>query len=254
MTVHRELTPIPGSVHCAMSDALIADALIPVNRAKQGQILTHESEFADHALLLLDGWVALSKTLAAGDTQIIDMMLPGDFALIGTRIVPVASCTVEALSDIKYLKIGPRSVNGPGAAAAHLREVLAAAILTTQSRTSELLLRLGRGNAASRIAYALIEFHTRLQAVGRTEGARFDFPITQQKFGEFTGMTNVHVCRTLRRFEREGIIAHPFGDHIELSDIGALCALADIDLDRFRREILIGRPVHALPDDAAQSA
>lgn len=243
MTVPKMSKNIPGRVHTALTDTILADTRILVSKADQGRILTHESDFADHALLLVEGWVGLSKTLAGGETQIIDVMLPGDFALIGTRIAPVAASSVEALSDIKYINIRPDIANGPDTASANLREVLAASILTTQSRISEMLLRLGRGNAASRIAYALIEFHTRLQAVGRTNGKSFDFPISQQKLGEFTGMTNVHVCRTLRRFEQEGIIAHPNARSIELVDMNALCALADIDLDRFRKSILINRAV-----------
>lgn len=243
MTIHKMPMILPGRIQTAFTDILLADARAPVSKANQGQILTHESGFADHALLLIQGWVALSKMLRSGETQIIDVMLPGDYALIGARIAPVAACTVEALSDIEYINIRPEMANGPDIASADLREVLAASILTTQSRTSEMLLRLGRGNAASRIAYALIEFHTRLQAVGRTNGNIFDFPITQQKLGEFTGMTNVHVCRTLRRFERAGIIAHPDTRSIELRDIAALCALAEIDLDLFRNSILIHRAV-----------
>ncbi len=246
MTVQKLPKIIPVHVQTELTDIFLRNTRTIVNHASQGRILTHESDFADHALLLVEGWVSLSKTLAGGETQIIDVMLPGDFALIGTRITPVAASTVEALSDIEYINIRPDMANGPDSASESLREILAASILTTQSRTSELLLRLGRGNAASRIAYALIEFHTRLQAVGRTNGSIFDFPITQQKLGEFTGMTNVHVCRTLRRFEREGIIAHPDARSIELTDVNALCALADINIDRFRESILVNRVVPAL--------
>ncbi|WP_050527829.1 Crp/Fnr family transcriptional regulator [Pseudorhodobacter aquimaris] len=232
-------TSRPGRVQIAFADTLVANLAAPVNTARNGHILTYEGDFADHGILLTDGWLALSKSLAGGETQIIDVMLPGDFGLIGAKDAPISACTVEALSDIRYITIRPPMVNGPDPASAKLREVLAAAILTTQSRTSEMLLRLGRGNAASRVAFTLIEFHTRLHAVGRTNGTIFEFPITQQKLGEITGLTNVHVCRTLRRLERDGIIAHPDSRSIELLDIPALCDLAGIDLDMFRAEILI---------------
>ncbi|WP_168199288.1 Crp/Fnr family transcriptional regulator [Pseudorhodobacter turbinis] len=239
-------TGLPGRVQIAFVDTLIAKIAAPISTARHGHILSYESDLADHGILLVDGWLALSKSLCGGETQIIDVMLPGDFALIGAKEAPVSACTVEALSDVQYITIRPPMVNGPDPASAKLRDVLAAAILTTQSRTSEMLLRLGRGNAASRVAFALIEFHTRLQAVGRTNGNIFEFPITQQKFGEFTGLTNVHVCRTLRRLERDGFIAHPDSRSIELLDIPALCDLASIDLDLFRAEILIQHAAPAL--------
>lgn len=243
MAVKTMPAVIPNRVKTAITDAFLENGDTLISRARRREILTCESDFADHSMLLLDGWVALSKTLKNGETQIIDVMLPGDFALVGTRLLPVAACTVEALSDVEYINIKPDNVNGPDTASAHLRELLAASVLTTQSRTSELLLRLGRGSAASRVAYALIEFHTRLQAVGRTKGNTFEFPINQQKLGEFTGLTNVHVCRTLRRFERDGITAHPDGRSITLQDMAALCALADVNLELFRDEILLRHPL-----------
>ncbi|HEY9039158.1 MAG TPA: Crp/Fnr family transcriptional regulator [Roseovarius sp.] len=232
---------LPGSLH----SMLAGETGFQPRHAPRGTVLVRENDMADHSILLLEGWLALSKTLPSGDVQIIDLMLPGDFALIGTQMVPVAATTVEALSNIRYVHISPDQVNGSGSALARLRHVLAACILTTQSRTSELLLRLGRGTAANRIAYALLEVYTRLQAVGLTTGTIFEFPITQQKLGEFTGMTNVHVCRTLRRFEADGLIRHPDNQRIELMDLPALCALADIDIDRLRDEILIRWPLPA---------
>ncbi len=229
----------------ALRAMLVGEGAFRTRRAPRGTVLVRENDTADHSILLLDGWISLSKTLPSGDVQIIDLMLPGDFALVGTRMVPVAATTMEALSDTVYVLIGPEQANGPSAASATLRHVLAACILTTQSRTSEMLLRLGRGTAANRIAYALLEIFVRLQAVGLTTGTAFEFPITQQKFGEFTGMTNVHVCRTLRRFETEGMIRHPDHKSIELIDLPALCALADINLPLFRQEILMRWPVPA---------
>ncbi|WP_324754219.1 Crp/Fnr family transcriptional regulator [Roseovarius sp. Pro17] len=236
---------VPNGLQNTLKSILVGNDTFRTRYAKRDEILVHESDAADYSILLLDGWIALSKTFQSGDVQIIDMMLPGDFALVGTQMVAVAATTMEALSDVEYIRIGPNDANGPCAASARLRQVLAASILTTQSRTSELLLRLGRGSAASRIAYALLEIYTRLQAVGRTEGAAFEFPISQQKFGEFTGMTNVHVCRTMRRFEVGGLIRHFDRHSIELIDLPALCALADIDLDRFKEEILIRWPLPA---------
>lgn len=190
-------------------------------------------------MLLLEGWVGYSKMLPDGETQIIDVMLPGDFALIGAVHAPVAACSIEALSDVRYVNIRPTQANGPLPDMEELRTLMAAEIVRTQSRTSELLLRMGKGNSASRCAYALLEFYVRLKAIGLTEGAVFDFPMTQHKIGEFTGMTNVHVNRTMRRFEREGIISYPRHGAISLDDLDALSDFAGIDLETFRHEILM---------------
>ena len=212
-----------------------------IETARKGASILREDDFADHSMLLLEGWAALSKMLPEGETQIIDVLLPGDFALIGALHASVAACSVEALSDIRYVNIRRAQINGDGPEMANLRELAAAEIVHTQARTAELLLRLGRGSAASRIAYALLEFYIRLETIGLTDGNRFVFPMTQRKFGQFTGLSNVHVCRTLRRYERDGIVSHPAPSEIALNDLNALCEAAGIDLDTFRQEILLQR-------------
>lgn len=213
----------------------------PIETAPKGRILVQEDDFADHSLLLLEGWLALSKMLPDGQTQIIDVMLPGDFALIGAETAPVAACTVEALSDARFITIRPPNANGPAPEMADLRILMAAEIVRTQARISGLLLRLGQGSAASRLAYGLLEFYIRLEAIGLVRNRGFAFPITQRKFGELTGLSNVHVCRTMRRFERDGFITHPHNGDIVLSDIDALCDIAGVDLDLLRHEILTQR-------------
>jgi CRP-like cAMP-binding protein len=235
-------TRLPRLRALGIAEHLLRDDRFHPRAAARGTVLTDEGAAADHAVLLLDGWIGLSKVLPSGDAQIIDVMLPGDFALIGTEVVPVAACRVEALSDVAFLAIPPAAANGSDAASARLRQLMAAALLTTQSRTAELLLRLGRGDAANRVAYALLEFYVRLEAVGRVRGRSFAFPITQQKLGEFTGLTNVHVSRTMRRLERAGLVRHRPPGTITLSDLGGLCDVAEIELEPFREEILMRAP------------
>lgn len=217
-----------------------------IQTAPKGSVIVREGEFADHSMLVVDGWMALSKSLPDGNTQIIDVMLPGDFALVGAVIAPFAACSFEALSDARFVNLKPEQANGPGPQMEGLRTLLAAMIVTTQARTAELLLRMGKSSAASRIAYALLELYIRLEAVKLTNGVRFDFPMTQHKFGEFVGLSNVHVCRTMRRFEREGIISYPDQTEIVLNQLDVLCDIAGIDLDRFKQEVLVRRPVEGL--------
>lgn len=213
-----------------------------VRRAIKGRTVVQESDYAAHSMLLLTGWAALSKTLPEGGVQIIDVMLPGDFSLIGAAVAPVAAFTVEALTDITYVTIPLEHVNGPAPEHAELRELLTAMLVTAQARMSELLLRMGRSSAACRLAYTLLELYVRLEHIGLTRNGRFVLPMNQHKLGEFAGLSNVHVCRTMRRFARSGLITHLDDHEIALNDPETLSGLAGIDLARFREEILLRRP------------
>lgn len=213
-----------------------------IRKAAKGQCVVQESGYADYSILLLDGRVALSKTMPEGRAQIIDVMLPGDFALIGAEIAPVAAFTVEALTNVSYIAIPLDHVNGPEPEHAALRGVLAAMLVTTQARTSELLLRMGRSSGACRVAYALLELYVRLEQIGMAQDGCFYLPMTQHKLGEFAGLSNVHVCRTMRRFERDGLIGRLDNHDISLNDLDTLSKLAEVDLALLREEILLRRP------------
>lgn len=223
--------------------ALIAASGLVENTctADRGAVLTVENDHADHSLLLLEGWMALYKSLPDGRTQMIDIMLPGDFALVGTPLVPVAVCTVEALCDLRYARIDLGRIIASDSEARQVRQLVAANLLTGQARAYALLLRLGHGSAETRVAYALLELFLRLEALGATDGRTFPLPITQRHLGDYTGLTNVHVCRTMRRFEHQGLVAHPDQGHVTLLGMDALCDKAGIALEDLRNQILIRR-------------
>jgi len=229
-------------IHPTLVDVYSRGQPLPsVESASKGKVIVREDDFSDRSIILLEGWIAFSKMLPDGETQIIDVVLPGDFALIGAANAPVAACSVEALSDVRFINILPSYANGPEPEKAKLRELMFGEIIRTQARTAEMLLRMGKGVAANRLAYALLELYVRLDAVGLVKDNGFAFPMTQQKIGEFTGLSNVHVCRTMRRFERDGIISHPTQFDIVLDDIDALCKIAGIDLDSLQHQILVRR-------------
>jgi CRP-like cAMP-binding protein len=68
------------------------------------------------------------------------------------------------------------------------------------------LLALGRMNAKERIAGLICELWTRMKNVGLDEADGFEWPVTQEVIADATGLSVVHVNRTLRRLERDGII------------------------------------------------
>ncbi len=216
---------------------------ITEQRANRSSVIAHEGDHVSHFLLLLDGWIGLSKALYDGQTQFVDLLLPGDAILMSSSGASAAPFSAEALSDVRYIAFGEEMINGPEPAAARLRSHLVSSVAIRQARMSESLLRIGQGSAEMRISFALLELFVRLEAVGRTDGQKFHLPMNQRQLGQFTGLSNVHVCRTLRRFERNRVITSADHIDIEIVDIGALCDMADIDLDALRAEI-----VPTLPD------
>ena len=222
--------------HATFQDILRRDR----HRVTRGTMFKSEGEASHARYYVAEGWLAASKSLAEGDQQILDFILPGESydptgvdgrtsfvqleALCDAVIVPIDRTTwARLLRDHPDLRAAERQ-----------RDIAA------QARQSERMLRLGKSNAETRIAYVLIELCIRVGGRGTGCGGEFHVPLGQQQLGDFTGLSSVHVCRTLRRLNRIGVIWT--GDHmdIRIRDLPALAALAQVDLAALRNEITAG--------------
>ena len=208
-------------------------------RTRHG-VLGFEGDDSSSVLVVLSGWLSLSKALEDGNSHVIDFALPGDI------VQPAAGNGITSELTIDVLEEGFVSVIPSGQwdkvlyadqDLLHLARLDASA---ARSRIAERMLRLGKGSAEMRLAYALLELYLRLG--GGADGPfTFHVPLTQQQIGNFIGLSSVHVSRTTRRLKRKDVLE--MTDHLtfELKDIDALCEIAGIDMETLRQEILLPR-------------
>ena len=97
------------------------------------------------------------------------------------------------------------------------------------SITREALLNNGRRNAASRIAHFLCELEVRLAATGRSDRG-YHLPMTQEQLADATGLTAVHVNRTLKALGEQGLIERQ-ARTIKIIDWNRLQQFADFKPD-----------------------
>lgn len=64
----------------------------------------------------------------------------------------------------------------------------------------------GEASGHVRIAHLLCELLLRMRAVELTEGDSCALPLTQEEIGDATGLSNVHVNRSLQELRAEGLI------------------------------------------------
>jgi len=70
----------------------------------------------------------------------------------------------------------------------------------------EWIVNVGQRSARQRIAHLFCEMFLRLESIGLTDGFSCDFPLTQNDIAETTGLTSVHVNRSIQELRREGLI------------------------------------------------
>jgi len=78
--------------------------------------------------------------------------------------------------------------------------------LAMSSIQREWALNLGRRDALERVAHVICELFERLKVVGLVERSSFAFPITQMDMADATGLSVVHVNRTLQELRASGLI------------------------------------------------
>ena len=67
-------------------------------------------------------------------------------------------------------------------------------------------MNLGRKDGRERMAHFLCELSLRLPRAGLQPSLRYEIPMTQEQLADVLGMTPVHVNRTLRALQDEGLI------------------------------------------------
>ncbi|NUQ18633.1 MAG: Crp/Fnr family transcriptional regulator [Sphingomonas sp.] len=156
--------------------------------------------------LVLDGWGCRYKTLPDGKRQIVSFFLPGDFCDLNVYILQSMDHSVGAITRMKVAAITPDEMNSLMNSRPRITQALWWEDLVSAAVQREWTLNLGQRDAYERIAHLLVELYLRLRAVGRAQHGRCDFPLTQNDLAEATGLTAVHVNRTLQELRRNGLI------------------------------------------------
>ena len=194
--------------------------------------IVREGEHSPDIHVVISGLVCRYKILQDGRRQIMAFLVAGDpcdaeiFILkemdhsIGTLAPSViASISGDTMKDLLLSR--------PGIALAFWWNTL-----QDEGVLRERIIDDGRRDAYSRIAFLIYEMLLRLRAVGVMDDENFEFPITQTDLADATGLTPVHVNRTLQGMRADGLIATT-RDTITIVDWSALQAAGD-----FRRDYL----------------
>ncbi|MEJ0059028.1 MAG: helix-turn-helix domain-containing protein [Terricaulis sp.] len=155
---------------------------------------------------LISGWACRYRMLSDGRRQIFAVVLPGDSIGLSERGRPLGQCGVITMTPCRT--IGASSFLMASANPAHnaLKRAQEAASALEASFLLDQIVRLGRQTAMERLAHLLLELQWRLAQVGLTHERQFPLPLTQEVLADTTGLSIVHVNRTLQQMRRERLI------------------------------------------------
>jgi CRP-like cAMP-binding protein len=162
-------------------------------------------ERVDHCCFIVEGMMGRFGQTSDGIRQITALHVPGDIADLHSVVRPVGTSAIQALSTTTVLRISHKDLRKvaarfPAVAEAFWRDcVVDAAVL------SQWVVNVGRRDAKTRVAHLLCEMAVRT-GDDRTPQLNYPFPATQSHLADMTGLTSVHVNRTLRALRDDGLV------------------------------------------------
>lgn len=193
-----------------------------------GTTLFHQGEPFDFVLIVRSGWVATYKLFEDGQRQIIRFALPGDLIGFEGDAASGMAYGAEAITDVMLCGIKRslflRVCSGSPQLAMSFANALAREALSAWNHVGAL----GQQTALGRVANLLLDLHRRVVARGGAGGPAVHLPISQIHIGDATGLTSVHVCRTLKQMRQDGLLEFR-KERLVLLDPCRLAELAQLD-------------------------
>lgn len=168
--------------------------------------LIREGEHPRYIHLMLDGWACRYKTLPDGRRQIVAFFVPGDFCDLNVYVLKAMDHSIGAVTRLSVADISREEMDKLTTDYPRVTQALWWEALVNSAIQREWTLNVGQRTAYERIAHLLVELFLRLKTVDLTSGTSCDFPLTQTDLADATGLTAVHVNRTLQELRRDKLI------------------------------------------------
>ena len=190
--------------------------------------LVRDGDCPSESCLVLEGFTCRYKLLPDGKRQIMAVHNPGDFLDLHSFIQKRMDHGVATLTPCKVAYFPHEALCRITESHPHLARLLWLSTLIDAGIYREWLVGMGRRSTTGQLAHLLCELYLRLQAVGFTNGSRFQLPLTQEELGDTLGLSLVHTNRTVQQLRREGLITWE-GQTITVLDWDYLRQLANFD-------------------------
>lgn len=188
--------------------------------------LVREGDPPTQCAVLISGYAFRQKLTGDGSRQIVSLHIPGDLLDLQNLYLDIADHSVQTLTFAELAIIPRKAMHDLCGVNAAIARAMLVSILIEAAMLREWLLNIGRRDARARLAHLLCEFATRLDAQGISNRNGYELPMNQEQLGDALGLTPVHINRTLRALEKDGLVKRQ-GRHIGFPRWEALREIAD---------------------------
>ena len=191
--------------------------------------IVREYDRAEYCCVMLAGFAIRHKVVAGGHRQILSIHMKGDLVDLQNSLLGRADHSVQMLTAGKAAMISRQEIERIAFERPAVGKALWIDTLVDGSIFREWIANVGRRDARTRIAHLLCEFSLRLKVADLGEHTNYQLPMTQEQLADATGLTPVHVNRTLKGLQAEGLIERRTPRAIEIGDWRKLAETGDFN-------------------------
>lgn len=168
--------------------------------------IVREMGHAKHICVLLSGFAARSKFVGGGHRQILSVHMKGEVVDLQNAFLDIADHSVQMLTAGEVAVLPQEEITQLAFKHTAVGRSLWIDTLVDGSIFREWITNVGRRDGKTRIAHLFCELALRMKVAGLGELTRFEFPMTQEQLADATGLTPVHVNRSIKSLEAQGLI------------------------------------------------
>jgi CRP-like cAMP-binding protein len=191
--------------------------------------VVREYERATHSCVLLRGFAVRTKVVVGGGRQICSVHMKGETVDLQNSLLGKADHSVQMLTSGQVAMIPREAIEQIAFERSDVGKAMWIDTLVDASIFREWIANVGRRDSRTRIAHLMCELALRLKVAGLGEQTNYEVPMTQEQIADATGLTPVHVNRTIKALEAEALIERSNPRFITIGDWKKLAEAGDFD-------------------------
>ena len=201
-----------------------------VENLPRGKQIVFAGEKPTRSFTVLDGFVTSSKTTRQGISGVTGIHIPGDMPDLFGLYLEVMDIDMQAASPCTVAFVDHLAVKALCAAYPKLNGALWRLTLVDAAILREWIINMGHRPSTARLAHFFCEIMLRMREVGRAKNDRCHFPFTQAALADLTGMSTVHLNRSLQELRGAKLVSFD-GRELGVPDLAGLQKKADFQMD-----------------------
>jgi CRP-like cAMP-binding protein len=159
----------------------------------------------ENVYVICDGWAFRFRRFEDGRRYILNFLTAGD--VVYGEFSESPGFSLQALTDIRYCQFVRAEVKPCILGQPRNYDAWMAACIAERNELAATAAALAQLSAAERIARLILHLRDRLDAHEMVHNESCVFPLRQTHIADATGLTTVHVSRTLSAFRKDGVLA-----------------------------------------------